>query len=143
TRGVLPRVDWFEEIGSTNQALRDLVRSDGDAVPHGALIGSTNQTAGRGRAGRGWETPPDTAVAMSVLLRGGTAGHGLPLSWSPLLVGSAVVAALQPFFPPSAGMRVGVKWPNDVHVRTEDDAEAGRPGLKLCGILCEMLPDGS
>ncbi len=39
-------------------------------------------------------------------------------------------------------MRVGVKWPNDVHVRDEDDAIAGRPGAKLCGILCEMLPTG-
>lgn len=51
-----------------------------------------------------------------------------------------MVAALQPYF--GEGMRVGLKWPNDVHVRDENDAMAGRPGLKLVGILCEMLPNG-
>ncbi|WP_245907437.1 biotin--[acetyl-CoA-carboxylase] ligase [Leucobacter massiliensis] len=38
---------------------------------------------------------------------------------------------------------MGVKWPNDVHVRDEEDAVAGRPGRKLCGILCEMIDPGA
>ena len=87
--------------------------------------------------------PPDTAVAASMLIRnfGGPGHAGLPSSWLPLIAGSAVVRGLQPLF--GEGLRVGVKWPNDVHVRTEDDAEEGNPGKKLCGILCELLPDGS
>jgi len=149
TQDLLPRVEWLDEAGSTNALLRELVAREGGVVPHGTVLATANQTAGRGRAGRGWQTPPDTAIAMSVLLRPGGAGgdaavgHGLPLSWSPLLAGSAVVSALQPFFPAELGLRVGVKWPNDVHVRDEADAMAGRPGLKLCGILCELLSDGS
>ncbi|MFT4232828.1 MAG: biotin--[acetyl-CoA-carboxylase] ligase [Leucobacter sp.] len=105
-------------------------------LPHGTLLVTANQTAGRGRLDRGWVTPPNTAIAASLLVRGFGAS-GLGAGWLPLLAGSAIAAALQPFF--ADGRRVGVKWPNDVHVRDEDDAMAGRPGLKLCGILCEML----
>lgn len=108
-------------------------------MPHGTLLATADQTAGRGRMGREWVTPPGTALAVSVLIRDfGKAG--LSASWLPIIAGSAVTASLQPLF--GDGLRVGTKWPNDVHVRDEADAEAGRPGRKLCGILCEMLPGG-
>lgn len=140
TEAVLPRVEWLASSPSTNAGLRDLLRREGGAIPHGAVLATADQTAGRGRLGRGWVTPPGTALAMSVLIRGfGT--PALPVSWLPLIAGSAVTAALQPRF--GDGLRVGVKWPNDVHVRDESDAEAGRPGRKLCGILCEMAEDGA
>lgn len=140
TEAVLPRVEWRASSPSTNAELRELVRGEGGAVPHGTVLATADQTAGRGRLGRGWVTPPDTALAVSVLIRDfGQAG--LPASWLPLIAGSAVTASLQPLF--DEGLRVGTKWPNDVHVRDEADAEAGRPGRKLCGILCEVLPDGA
>lgn len=164
TRELLPRVEWRDSAGSTNAELRELLDREGSAVLHGTLLATADQTAGRGRAGRGWSTPPGTALAASVLVRrfgypGATpataygeaprAESPLSAGWLPLLAGSAVTAALQPFFdeglrvgPDGAALekRVGTKWPNDVHVRDEADAEAGRPGLKLCGILCEMVP---
>lgn len=141
TRELLPAVIWRESSPSTNAELRDLVNGEpGSAYPHGTLLLTANQTAGRGRLDRSWVTPPDTALAASLLVRG-FGRSGLGVGWLPLLTGSAVTAALQPFF--GEGMRVGLKWPNDVHVRDEDDAIAGRPGLKLCGILCELLGDGS
>lgn len=150
TRELLPDVMLREESPSTNAELRALAvarAESGDPLPHGALLLTTHQTAGRGRLDRGWVTPPGTAVAASLLVRGFGAGAGAgerdaPLGpgWLPLLAGSAITAALQPFF--TDGRRVGVKWPNDVHLRDEDDAIAGRPGRKLCGILCEMLPTG-
>lgn len=137
--------------------MRELIgdRADQDReLPHGALVATANQTAGRGRQGRDWVTPPDTAIAASLLVRADLQS-GLGLSWLPLLAGSAVTRALQPLFA-SVGsgadsfddadeldretLRVGVKWPNDVHVRGEQDAIAGRPGAKLCGILCEVVP---
>lgn len=179
---------WLEAAESTNSELRALVAGSEAELPHGTLVVTANQTAGRGRQGRGWETPPDTALAASLLLRpealradgsanseargrgvgigAGTAGGvedqpALGLSWLPLLAGSAVAAALQPLFrgtqvgaggegegygdrdgDEQGSKRVGVKWPNDVHVRDEDDAMAGRPGAKLCGILCEVLGTG-
>lgn len=135
----LPRTEelahliWRDRSPSTNAELRELVEFDPD-LPGGALLVTANQTEGRGRAGRGWNTPPYTAIAASMLVRGfGGIGPG----WLPLLAGSAITTALQPYY--DEGMRLGVKWPNDVHVRTERDAIEGSPGLKLCGILCEML----
>ena len=163
TSAALPQVLWLDSAESTNTALRELVSERsalGVSVPHGTLVVTLNQTAGRGRQGRGWETPPDTALTSSVLLRpGGGLGEGaLGMSWIPLLAGSAITRALQPLFSGDGGigddgisnindedrqpLRVGVKWPNDVHVRDEEDAMAGRPGAKLCGILCEILPGG-
>lgn len=147
TRALLPIVEWRDSVGSTNAALRDRVAAE-PGLPHGTLIATAEQTAGRGRAGRGWELPPGKAVAASILLRNVSA---LPLGpgWLPLIAGSAVTAALQSYFTvadDNAGReprRVVVKWPNDVHVRTAEDAQVDRPGLKLCGILCELLPDGS
>lgn len=169
TRALLPRVIWRDSSRSTNAELRELVtgqglatgQGGGSALPHGTLLATTEQTAGRGRLGRGWTMPQDTAVAASLLIRGfGTPDPDRPTfsagglgdpplgpGWLPLIAGSAATFALQPLFAASGEggepLRVGVKWPNDVHVRDEDDATAGRPGLKLCGILCEMLPDGS
>lgn len=141
TRALLPRVEWRAVVGSTNAELRALALGGAEGAPHGTLVAAAEQTAGRGRAGRGWETPPGTALAMSVLIRDfGRDREALPLGWLPLLAGSAVTATLQPLF--GAGLRVGTKWPNDVHVRDEGDAEAGRPGRKLCGILCEVVPGG-
>ncbi len=143
TRELLPLVIWRERSPSTNAELRDLMSqaTPGSApLPHGTLLATANQTAGRGRLDRGWVTPPDSAIAASLLLRG-VGERGLGAGWMPLLAGSAVASALQPFF--REGYRVGVKWPNDVHVRDEEDAAADRPGLKLCGILCEMLPNGA
>lgn len=159
TRAALPRVTWLESAESTNASLREMAaehaRLEGSQLPHGTLVVTANQTAGRGRQGRDWVTPPDTALAASMLVRVPAAtAEALPLSWLPLLAGSALVAALQPLFRGEASaahlsgedrgaLRVGVKWPNDVHVRDEEDAMAGRPGAKLCGILSEVLPSGA
>lgn len=147
TSAALPQVLWLESTESTNTVLRELVAERGSEVLHGTLVTTAQQTAGRGRQGRGWETPPDTALASSLLLRvdGGFGENSLGMSWIPLLAGSAITRALQPLFSGEdreEPMRVGVKWPNDVHVRDEEDAMAGRPGAKLCGILCEVLPSG-
>lgn len=146
TSAVLPQILWLDSTESTNTVLRELVAARGREVPHGMLVTTAYQTAGRGRQGRGWETPPNTALASSLLLRleGGLGEGALGMSWIPLLAGSAITRALQPLFRDEdrEAMRVGVKWPNDVHVRDEEDAMAGRPGAKLCGILCEILPSG-
>ncbi|TCK44958.1 BirA family biotin operon repressor/biotin-[acetyl-CoA-carboxylase] ligase [Leucobacter luti] len=139
TSELLPRVIWRESSSSTNAELRELARAAAAPLPDGTMLVTSDQTAGRGRLDRGWVTIPGQSLAVSVLLRH-DAGE-LGVSWMPLLVGSAMSAALQRRF--GAGLRVGVKWPNDVHVRDEADAIAGRPGLKLCGILCELLPDGA
>ncbi|KIP52628.1 biotin--[acetyl-CoA-carboxylase] ligase [Leucobacter komagatae] len=166
TRAQQPRVEWRDESPSTNAELRDLaaeaVRAR-EPLPHGTVLLTDNQTAGRGRLSRGWEVLPGRALAVSMLVRGygvdpsaGAESAGaapqwgeLGPGWLPFITGSAVNAAFQPLFSAAAArdeteaLRVGMKWPNDIHVRDEADAIAGRTGKKLCGILCELLPDGT
>lgn len=156
TRALLPRVEWRESSPSTNAELRELALEasrGASPLPHGTLLVTDSQTAGRGRLDRGWVTPPSQALAASLLVRGFGASPAntwgeLGPGWLSLIAGSAVQAALQPLFAADPegeheALRVGTKWPNDVHVRGEEDAIAGNPGKKLCGILCELLPDGS
>ncbi|PRI11269.1 hypothetical protein [Leucobacter massiliensis] len=79
TRELLPRVIWRDSSPSTNGELRELAAEHdaaGTPLPHGTLLATAEQTAGRGRLDRGWVMPPGTAVATSVLVRGFGGGGG-------------------------------------------------------------------
>jgi BirA family transcriptional regulator, biotin operon repressor / biotin---[acetyl-CoA-carboxylase] ligase len=119
-------LEILAETGSTND---ELVAAAADRMEFATVV-TGNQTAGRGRLGREWIAPPDQSLAASVLLRP-VLPAGEPLSlehfgWLPLLAGLAMVRAIEPVV---SGV-VGLKWPNDVQVS----------GLKVCGILAELLP---
>jgi len=100
------------EIGSTNDRARALAQA---GAPHGTLVTTGLQTAGRGRQGRAWVTPPGQALLMSLLLR-------VVDPLLPLRAGLAVADL--------AGPGALVKWPNDVLV----------DGRKVAGILVEARP---
>lgn len=109
---------FFISIGSTNDYAKELAQK---GAPHGTLVVADEQTAGRGRAGRSWSTPPGTALAMSLLVRPDSLA---PESSAPLTgVGALAVAeAIR-----DRGGEPQIKWPNDVLI-------AGR---KTAGILVE------
>ncbi|HEX6749769.1 MAG TPA: biotin--[acetyl-CoA-carboxylase] ligase [Longimicrobium sp.] len=114
----LPAVHLFARAGSTNDVARALAE---EGAPAGTAVLAEEQVAGRGRGGKGWQSPPGLGIWLSVILRpGALAAPGL----LPILVGLAAAEALDPFLRPA---RVAIKWPNDLHL-------AGR---KLAGILCE------
>jgi BirA family biotin operon repressor/biotin-[acetyl-CoA-carboxylase] ligase len=120
----LPAVHLFSRAGSTNDVARALAEA---GAPAGTAVVADEQTAGRGRGGKGWSSPPGLGVWLSVVLRPRSlAAPGL----LPILVGLAAADALDPFVRPA---RVAIKWPNDLHL-------AGR---KLAGILCEGSWDGA
>jgi BirA family transcriptional regulator, biotin operon repressor / biotin---[acetyl-CoA-carboxylase] ligase len=107
------------ETGSTNADLLAVAR---EGAREGVVLVAEAQTAGRGRMGRRWTSPPRAGLTFSVLLR----PYGVPaalLGWITLLTGTAVAAAL----PTVASVQPRLKWPNDVLVR----------GAKLGGILAE------
>jgi BirA family biotin operon repressor/biotin-[acetyl-CoA-carboxylase] ligase len=97
---------------STNLRLRELAEA---GAPDGALVTATEQSAGRGRQGRGWSAPAGTALLCSLLLRE-------PPPLLSLIAGVAVADV--------CGPQALVKWPNDVLV----------DGLKVAGILVEARP---
>jgi len=107
------------KTGSTNA---DLLAEARAGAAEGLVLAAEAQSAGRGRLGRAWLSPPGAALTFSVLLR----PRGVPaarLGWLPLLAGVAITAALAA----AAGLDARLKWPNDVL--------AGR--AKLAGVLAE------
>jgi BirA family transcriptional regulator, biotin operon repressor / biotin---[acetyl-CoA-carboxylase] ligase len=119
------RIDVVEETGSTNADL--LARAAAGEDVDGAVLMAESQTAGRGRNGRMWSTPPRSQVALSA----GVGVGAVPSEawgWLPLLTGVAVVDAVAEV----TGVTAGLKWPNDVLVGDG----------KLAGILAEVAaPD--
>ena len=117
------RVEVVESSGSTNA---DVAQRYADGEAEGLVLVAEHQSAGRGRLGREWVSPARSALTVSFLL---VPAAGVPperWGWLPLATGLAAAAAVRR----SAGVQVGLKWPNDVL------AEDGR---KLGGILLERV----
>ena len=62
--GLADRIEWHDTIGSTNDRARELAAS---GTGHGFIVGTDEQTAGRGRKGADWLTEPGTGLAFSML----------------------------------------------------------------------------
>ena len=104
---------------STNALVRERANQ---GCPEGLTVMANTQTAGRGRLGRGFFSPPETGLYLSLLLR--------PSRYEPRqavrLTAVAAVAMCEAIEAVS-GEKAGIKWVNDVYVR----------GKKVCGILTE------
>jgi BirA family biotin operon repressor/biotin-[acetyl-CoA-carboxylase] ligase len=112
---------WYEELGSTSDRAKELAD---EGAEHGEVVVAEAQTAGRGRRGRTWVSPPRRNLYFSVILR-----PDLPPSRAPelTLVGSlALCDALR-----QAGVAAAIKWPNDVLAS----------GKKIAGILTELAAE--
>lgn len=130
--GRLAGVRVVERTGSTST---DLVAAAREGAPDRSVLVADHQAAGRGRAGRTWETPPGQALTFSVLLRPGVPSHAL--GWLSLIGGMAVVRALA-----GLGAEAVLKWPNDVllpGVGGEDLPGWGRD-RKVAGVLGDVVP---
>ena len=117
----VPEVEAWEAVGSTNDRARERAR---EGAPPFTVVLAEEQTAGRGREGRHWSSPPGAGLWMSVVLRSGPAAAR---RLAPILAGLAVCRAAEAV----ASVSAGLKWPNDVLV----------DGRKTCGILCEGAGD--
>ena len=106
------------ETSSTNDVAREQGRK---GEPGGFVVAATSQTAGRGRLGRKWESPPGRGLYTSILLR-----PDLPTVETSRLTILSSVAAVDAVEAVS-GLRPQIKWPNDLMVR----------GRKLGGLLIE------
>jgi BirA family biotin operon repressor/biotin-[acetyl-CoA-carboxylase] ligase len=131
--GPLARLDVVAESASTHLDLVADARRTAPAVP--ALLVAEHQTAGRGRAGRSWQTPPGAALTASYLLRPDVPAAAL--GWVPLVAGLAVVRTLA-----GAGVEARVKWPNDVLLPATDEIEGFGAFRKVAGVLAEAVPVG-
>ena len=117
----VPRLEVYGSIGSTNDRARELAEAGAEAY---TVVIADEQTAGRGREGRRWESPPRTGLWMSVV------APSLDVTARPLLPLRAGLAACRAVESAAPGVRAGIKWPNDVFIG----------GRKAGGILCEGGP---
>jgi BirA family biotin operon repressor/biotin-[acetyl-CoA-carboxylase] ligase len=118
-----PRRD-LAVTGSTNADA--LAWAEHDA-PEGALVVAEHQTAGRGRWGRRWESPPGAGLLFTLILRPQRPVADLALVTTAL--GLAVAEGVEARF----HLTCGLKWPNDVTVG----------GRKLAGVLVETRLAGA
>ncbi|MGA0931414.1 MAG: biotin--[acetyl-CoA-carboxylase] ligase [Candidatus Nanopelagicales bacterium] len=114
-------------VDTTPSTMADVEARATQGAPEGTVVVAEEQTAGRGRRGRSWDSAPRAGLWWSVLLRPTTPVDRL--GWLPLVIGVGVARALRA----SAGADARLKWPNDVLVGEH----------KVAGILAERLADGA
>lgn len=117
---------YYEQVGSTNDLARDWQMAN-PYIPSGTVVIANSQIGGRGRLAREWITPPNQAIAMSVVLR---------LNLEPkqmqritMMAGLAVAESIRDVLPDANADDISLKWPNDVMLDSK----------KLAGILAEAI----
>lgn len=113
------KLHFYQTTASTNLLAK---QAGEEGKPHGTLFVADEQTAGRGRRGRSWQSPPGTNIYFTILLRPRITPE--QASMLTLVMAHSVAAAIYRL----THMEVGIKWPNDVLL----------DGKKVCGILTEM-----
>ncbi|HED03879.1 MAG TPA: biotin--[acetyl-CoA-carboxylase] ligase [Candidatus Fraserbacteria bacterium] len=109
---------YRDHIDSTMELARERAEA---GAPEGTLVIAGRQSAGRGRRGRGWESPPG-GVWFSLLLRPPIAA--CKAGCLSVLLAVAAAQALRRCY----GLPVRVKWPNDLLLERR----------KLAGVLSEL-----
>lgn len=112
-------IRYYEEVKSTNITARALADQ---GAAHGTLVVAERQTEGKGRRGRTWDSPEQTGIWMSLILKPDFPPNNA--SMLTLVMGLSVAKAIEDL----SGAQVKIKWPNDIVIN----------GKKICGILTEM-----
>jgi len=117
------RILIYDSIESTNKTAKEMAVSGAE---HGTVLIANYQTAGRGRKGRSFHSPPDHGLYMSFIL------HPMRfcLSTPSLMTAFAAVSVCESIEAIS-DKTPQIKWVNDVFI----------DGKKVCGILTEAVTD--
>lgn len=115
------RVICLSETDSTNNYAKKLAMS---GAAHGTLVAANHQTAGRGRYGHSFESPPGTGLYMTLMLR-----PNIETAKFQMITIASAVAVSMAIEELCEGMSVGIKWVNDIYLRDR----------KIAGILTEAI----
>ena len=117
--------EHYDSVGSTNDDLK--IRAK-EGAPEGLVISADEQTKGKGRRGRVWESEKGTSVSTSILLRPNLSAR------SAATITTVAALAVVRMAEKLSGQNAFIKWPNDVILCSK----------KVCGILCEceFTPEG-
>lgn len=110
----------YESVASTNDIAKNLIN---EYCPEGTIIFADEQTDGRGRSGRVWESKKGETISTSLVLYPTLSDEAI--SCITLVAALSVRLAVKRF----AGLECKIKWPNDITIS----------GKKICGILTERI----
>lgn len=112
-------VKCLDTVGSTNSYLQHMAQYGAE---DGSIVIANEQTKGRGRFSRPFESPKDKGIYMSVLMRLNdyTKDSSQITAWTATAVAGAIEKVCD--------ITVGIKWVNDIILNNK----------KICGILTEM-----
>jgi BirA family transcriptional regulator, biotin operon repressor / biotin---[acetyl-CoA-carboxylase] ligase len=113
----------FETLDSTNIRAKTLLKED---ARHGTVVIAEEQTAGRGRVGRAWNSEKGKNLTFSAIIQPTMPSNKYGIL--SLLAGVAIAEAVQKV----TQLAPQCKWPNDVYIGSK----------KVCGILCEAVFTG-
>lgn len=123
---------YYQSIPSTMPIAHALAADP--AVRSGSIVVAEEQTAGRGRRQRRWETPPGQALLVSFIFK---APFLVAPPFFPMVAGLALIEGISTYLP-SLTPFLGLKWPNDLLLGTSRTV-AGKVG----GILIESVYRGA
>jgi BirA family transcriptional regulator, biotin operon repressor / biotin---[acetyl-CoA-carboxylase] ligase len=113
-------IETFDTLSSTQDAMRARLESGEDV--HGLVIRALEQTGGRGQRARDWLST--RGGSYQTLAARDREPPALNQPYAAVVIALGLAQTL-----PEYGLKVQVKWPNDLHYR----------GKKVAGILCEYL----
>lgn len=117
TKFIGKNIIHFDTIGSTN----DYAKQIADNQEDGTVIISEEQTKGKGRVGRSFQSNAGEGIWMSLILKPDIIPSEAP--FITLIAGASISKALN-----ELGIKTSIKWPNDIILN----------GKKLCGVLTEL-----
>ena len=119
----------YEKVESTNILAKEILAAELGAkcgALHGTVVVANEQTAGRGRHGRMFFSPPGHGIYMSLILSPDKLGFDTPTvvtAYTAVVVSEAIQAL--------CGKSPHIKWVNDLFLRQK----------KCCGISAEAETD--
>lgn len=114
----------LDQVDSTNTRLKELAKA---GAKTGTVVIANEQTKGRGRLGRSFQSDADDGIYLSMLMRPDCAIEALPeiTAWVAVCVAKAIESVIPE--------QVEIKWVNDILLNHK----------KICGILNEMSVEGA
>lgn len=117
------KIHIYKSLESTNKTAKEMAVG---GCEHGTVIIADSQTAGRGRYGRNFYSPPGSGLYISIILRPGF----LNLTNMTMITAAAAVAVCKAI-QTVTGKDPLIKWVNDILLNDK----------KICGILTEGVTD--
>lgn len=117
TKFIGKNIIHFDTIDSTNDYAKKIANEEEE----GTVVISEEQTKGKGRIGRTWDSKKSEGIWMSIILKPNIIPHKAP--FLTLIAGASIIKSLN-----NLGINASIKWPNDIIINNK----------KICGILTEL-----